>query len=139
MAIASFILLDFSVRAVDACTAIFLAHIQIYPYIPAPVFFLLYAGIGERVLCPLLTGWIAAALARGRHIAVAALLGSIGTLPVFMWFRMVVWRRPLFVRHVAISSLFEPAILLLLTPTFLVAGALLHRRSWMRRRRQLAS
>ena len=137
--IVSFVLLDFSVRAVDACTAIFLAHVQIYPYIPAPVFFLLYVGIGERILCPLLTGWVAAAIARGRHIAVAMLLGSIGALPVFMSIRMIIWRRPPFIRHIAIMSLVQPTILLLLTPTFLVVGAILHRRSQMRQRRRLAA
>jgi hypothetical protein len=135
--IVSFVLLYCSVRTVDAGVASFLAHVQIYRYIPAKVFFLVYVGIIERILCPLLAGWIGAAIARGRRMAVAMLLGTIGILPVFMWIRMIIWRRPAFMRHFAISSIIQP--LLLLTPTFLFLGAILYRRSQMRNRKRLTA
>jgi hypothetical protein len=125
------VILPDSEKIVHLTAGVFLEHFRIYPYVPARIMWLIY-GVGlECIVCPLIAGWIAAAISKGREMAVALTLSALRGSAVIPWLIFVLWRHPLELERLLIQSdafYTQSLLTLLLPPIWLFLGAVICKR-----------
>jgi len=132
-------LLHLATGAVDFAAGVFLAHVTIYPFVAPKIVWLIYAIGIERIVCPLLTGWLAAAFSKGREMAVAVTLSALSASALISWLNFVLWHRPASFVWLHTYDFYAHSMLLLLPPPmFLFLGAVICRTRNSPLRRHLA-
>jgi hypothetical protein len=125
------VILPDSAQIVHLTAGVFLEHFRIYPYVPARIVWVIYAVGLECVVCPLLAGWLAAAISKGREMAVALTLSALRGSAVIPWLIFVLWRHPLKLERLLIQSdafYTQSLLTLLLPPICLFLGAVICKR-----------
>jgi hypothetical protein len=114
----------YSVRAVDFTVGLLLAHVSVYRYVGAKAFWLIY-GVGvELILCSLASGWLSAAISKGREMAVGVTLSLVRGTALVPWLIFVFWRRPPNIPWLHSHAFYaQSMVFLLLPPIFLFVGA----------------
>ncbi len=149
-AFAGYLLLICAVQLVNVATGALLKEFQIYHYVSARLFWWIYAVALERVICPMLIGWMLAAIARNREMATAATLSMIVALlgvPLYLgggllWLlsaTAIIDKAHRYVPHANFLWLVRNAFILMGMPPFAVfVGAVIRRISMPPERKPIA-
>jgi len=139
-AVGGYLLLMGAVRSVDMATGAFLGNFQVYYYVRPRFVWWIYAVGVDRVICPMLIGWMAASISRRTEMATAATLSSMAAVIGFplqlegglLWLvYSTVFLDKAWPDHPTVSSyiLAFYAMLGLLPPIALFVGAVIRRKS----------
>jgi hypothetical protein len=127
--LAGLVVLPYSARLSSFGAVALLEHYPVYYYVGPRAFWLIHIAGINCVVFPLLVGWTAAAISKGREMAVAVLLSAMQGIALVSWLYFVVWLRPRQWVHLLRDpfSLARWFVLLLLPPIFLFLGAVICR------------